>query len=90
MTDDTDSRRSDLVASAAGVQRAWERLYERLLQLEFDGYAGANPELLLRAMETITGAYRATPYAGRQPVDIFRQLYDEVIAQLDRQQPRRV
>lgn len=88
MTDES-RRRSEFVGSAAGVPRAWERLYERLLQLEFDGYAGADADVFLRAMETITGAYRASPYAGRQPVDIFRQLYDEVIAQLDRDQPRR-
>lgn len=88
-TDETNRRRSELVGSAAGVQRAWERLYERLLQLEFDGYAGADAEVFLRAMATITDTYRATPYAGRQPVDLFQQLYVEVIAQLDRDQPRR-
>ena len=88
MTDES-SRRSEFVGAAAGVPRAGERLYERLLQLEFDGYAGADADVFLRAMEAITGAYRASPYAGRQPVDILRQLYDEVIAQLDRDQLRR-
>ena len=52
MTDES-RRRSEFVGSAAGVPRAWERLYERLLQLEFDGYAGADADVFLRAMETI-------------------------------------
>jgi hypothetical protein len=88
MTDES-SRRSGLVAAAANAQAAWQRLYERLLQLEFDGYAGADANVFLRAMETVLSAHRATPYAGGQAVEIFRQLFDEAIAELDRGQPRR-
>jgi hypothetical protein len=87
MTD--ESRRSGLVAAAAGAQAAWQRLYERLLQVEFDGYAGADADVFLRAMETVLNAHRATPSADRQAVEIFRQLFDEAIAELDRKQPRR-
>jgi hypothetical protein len=42
------------------VQAAWHRLYERLLRLEFDGYAGADTDVFLRAMETVFHAHRAT------------------------------
>jgi hypothetical protein len=83
------SRRSRLVAAAADAHSAWERLYERLLELEFDGYAGADADVFPRAMETVVNAYRQTPSAGRQPVEIFRQLYEEAIAELDRTQPGR-
>ena len=40
-------------------------------------------------METVLNAHRATPSADRQAVEIFRQLFDEAIAELDRKQPRR-
>ena len=88
MPDET-GRRSGLVGGAADVQAAWHRLYERLLRLEFDGYAGAETDVFLRAMETVLKAHRATPEAGGQAVEIFRQLFDETIAELDRKQPRR-
>lgn len=81
------SRRAGLVGGAANVEAAWHRLYERLLRLEFDGYAGADPDVFLRAMETVLSAHRADP--GAQPVEIFRQLFDEAIAELDRTQPQR-
>jgi hypothetical protein len=76
------------VGAAADVQAAWHRLYERLLLLEFDGYAGSDTDVFLRAMETVLNAHRATPDAGGQAVEIFRQLFDETIAELDRKQPR--
>ena len=83
------SRRSSLVAAAADARSAWERLYERLLSLEFDGYAGPDAEVFPRAMETVVNAYRQQPCADRQPIEIFRQVYEEAIAELDRTQPRR-
>ena len=86
MTD--ESRRSGLVAAAAGAQAAWQRLYERLLQVEFDGYAGADADVFCERW-TVLNAHRATPSADRQAVEIFRQLFDEAIAELDRKQPRR-
>jgi hypothetical protein len=89
MMENTNNRRSALVGGAAEVQAAWHRLYERLLRLEFDGYAGADTDVFLRAMETVFHAHRATPRSGIQAVDIFRQLFDETIAELDRVQPRR-
>ena len=88
MPDET-GRRSGLVSGAADVQAAWHRLYKRLLRLEFDGYAGAETDVFLRAMETVLNAHRATPEAGGRAVEIFRQLFDETIAELDRKQPRR-
>ena len=60
MPDET-GRRSGLVGGAADVQAAWHRLYERLMRLEFDGYAGADTDVFLRAMETVLNAHRATP-----------------------------
>ena len=39
------SRRSGFVAAAADARSAWERLYSRLLKLEFDGYAGQTSDL---------------------------------------------
>lgn len=89
MIDDTDNRRSALVGGAADLQAAWHRLYERLLRLEFDGYAGADPDVFLRAMETVLRAHRAPPESSIQAVGIFRQLFDETISELDRAQPRR-
>jgi hypothetical protein len=86
---DDDNRRSALVSGAADLQAAWHRLYERLLRLEFDGYAGAERDVFLRAMETVLHARRATPESGIQAVEIFRQLFEETIAELDRAQPRR-
>jgi len=83
------SRRSGFVAAAADAQSAWERLYSRLLRLEFDGYAGPDAEVFPRAMETVVNAYRQTACEGRQPIDIFRQVYEEAIAELDRTQPRK-
>ncbi len=83
------SRRSGFVAAAADARSAWERLYSRLLTLEFDGYAGPDAEVFPRAMETVVAAYRQTACDGRQPIDIFRQVYEEAIAELDRTQPRR-
>jgi hypothetical protein len=87
MTDESN-RRSGLVAAAADAQAAWQRLYERLLQVEFDGYAGADPDVFLRAMETVLNTHRATPHTAGQAVEIFRQLFDEAIAELNREQPR--
>jgi hypothetical protein len=89
MIQDTDKRRSALVGSAADLQTAWHRLYERLLRLEFDGYAGAETDVFLQAMETVLHARRATPNSDIQAVEIFRQLFEETIAELDRAQPRR-
>lgn len=89
MIEDNDNRRSALVGGAADLQAAWHRLYERLLRLEFDGYAGADTDVFLRAMETVLHAHRATPQSGIQAVEIFRRLFDETIAELDRSQPRR-
>lgn len=88
MPDET-GRRSGLVGGAADVQAAWHRLYERLMRLEFDGYAGADTDVFLRAMETVLNAHRATPDTGGQAVGIFQQLFDEAIAEIDRTHPRR-
>jgi hypothetical protein len=49
----------------------------------------ADADVFLRAMETVLNAHRATPSADRQAVEIFRQLFDEAIAELDQKQPRR-
>jgi hypothetical protein len=89
MIEDSDHRRSALVGGAADLLAAWHRLYERLLRLEFDGYAGADAEVFLRAMETVLHAHRAASQSDIQAVEIFRQLFDETIAELDRSQPRR-
>jgi hypothetical protein len=70
MTDESN-RRSGLVAAAADAQAAWQRLYERLLQVEFDGYAGADPDVFLRAMETgVERAPRYAPYGRASGRDI--------------------
>jgi hypothetical protein len=50
---DQGTRRSGLVAAAAETQCAWHRLYERILQLEFDGYTALDPELFPRAMGAV-------------------------------------
>ena len=71
MPDET-GRRSGLVSGAADVQAAWHRLYERLLRLEFDGYAGAETDVFLRAMETVLNAHCASADPGGQAVEIFR------------------
>ena len=88
MTDE-GTRRSRLVAAAAETQVAWQRLYDRILQLEFDGYTGVDRDLFPRAMEAVLNTYRTAPDAGDQSFEIIRQLYDEVIAEIDRKQPRR-
>jgi hypothetical protein len=88
MTDE-DTRRSKLAAAAAEAQAAWHRLYERMLQLEFDGYAGVEPDLFPRVMEAVVRTYRAEPKAGDRSFEILRQLYEEAIAEIDRKQPRR-
>jgi hypothetical protein len=88
MTDE-DIRRSKLVAAAAEAQAAWQRLYDRILQLEFDGYAGVDRDLFLRVMEAVLNRYRTEPDTGDQTFETIRQLYDEMIAELDRRQPRR-
>jgi hypothetical protein len=85
-----ETRRSEMVAAAAEVQAAWRRLYERILLLEFDGYAGVDSDLFPRAVENALRTYRADSAAGDQScLKIFRQLYDEAIAEIDRTQPRR-
>ena len=89
MIEENDNRRSALVGGAADLLAAWHRLYERLLRLEFDGYAGADTDVFLRAMETVFTAHRTAPQSDVQAVEIFRQLFDETIAELDRSQPRR-
>jgi hypothetical protein len=86
MTDE-DIRRSTLAAAAAEAQAAWHRLYDRLLQLEFDGYAGIDPDVLPRAMEAVLRRHRADPDPAGRPFEILRQLYDEAIAEIDRKQP---
>ena len=53
-----------------------------------DGYAGADADVFCERW-TVLNAHRATPSADRQAVKIFRQLFDEAIAELDRKQPRR-
>jgi hypothetical protein len=58
MTD--ESRRSGLVAAAAGAQAAWQPLYERLLQVEFDGYAGADADVFCERW-TVLNAHRLRP-----------------------------
>jgi hypothetical protein len=88
MTDD-DFRRSKLAGAAAEAQEAWHRLYDRMLQLEFDGYAGIDPDLLPRAMEAVLRMHRADPDTGDQGFKILRHLYDEAIAEIDRKQPSR-
>jgi hypothetical protein len=87
---ETETRRSKLMASAAEVQAAWDRLYERLLRLEFDGYAGVDSDLFPRAVDTVLRTYQADQATADQScLKIFRQLYDEAIAEIDRTQPRR-
>ena len=88
MTDE-GTRRSKLVAAAAETQAAWQRLYDRILQLEFDGYTGVDRDLFPRAMEAVLNAYRKAPHARDQSFEIIRQLYDEAVAEIDRKQPRR-
>jgi hypothetical protein len=88
MTDE-GTRRSKLVAAAAETQAAWQRLYDRMLQLEFDGYTGVDRDLFRRAMEAVLNTYRTEPDAGDQCFKIIRQLYDEAVAEIDRKQPRR-
>jgi hypothetical protein len=88
MTDE-DLRRSKLAAAAAEAQAAWHRLYDRILQLEFDGYAGVEPDLFPRVMEAVVRTYRADPDTGDRGFEILRQLYDEAIAEIDRKQPAR-
>jgi hypothetical protein len=88
MTDE-DIRRSKLTAAAAEAQEAWHRLYDRMLQLEFDGYEGVDPDLLPRAMEAVLTMHRADPDRGDRGFEILRHLYDEAIAEIDRKQPSR-
>jgi hypothetical protein len=88
MTDE-DIRRSKLVAAAAEAQSAWQRLYDRILQLEFDGYAGVDLDLFPRVMEAVLNRYQTERDTGDQTFETIRQLYDEMIAELDRRQPRR-
>ena len=83
------TRRFGLVAAAGNVQAAWQRLYERMLQLEFDGYVGVDPDLLARAMAAVLERYRTQVHEGEQPLEIIRQLYDEAVAEIDRTHPRR-
>ena len=86
---DEDLRRSKVAAAAAAAQAAWHRLYDRVLQLEFDGYAGIDPDLFARAMEAVLRRHRADPDTGDRSFEIIRQLYDEALAEIDRTQPRR-
>ena len=87
---EAETRRSKLMASAAEVQAAWHRLYQWILGLEFDGYAGVDSDPFPRAVETVLRTYRADqPTADQSCFKIFRQLYDEAIAEIDRTQPHR-
>jgi hypothetical protein len=86
---DEETRRSRLVAAAAETQAAWQRLYERMLKLEFDGYTGVDPDLLPRIMGAVLERYRAQLHEGEQTFEIIRQVYDEAIAEIDRTHPRR-
>jgi hypothetical protein len=88
MTDE-GTRRSQLVAAAAEAQGAWHRLYERILQLEFDGYTALDPELFPRAMGAVLDKYRAQPHESGETFKIIEQFYDEAIADIDRTHPRR-
>ena len=81
------SRRAGLITASGNASAAFQRLHDRLLQLEFDGYEGADMQAVLRAMETVLNAHRADP--GHQPIEIFRELLDETIAEIDRAQPVR-
>jgi hypothetical protein len=87
---EAETRRSNLMASAAEVQTAWHRLYERILRLEFDGYAGVDSKAFPRAVETVLRTHRADQATADQScLKIFTQLYDEAIAEIDRTQPHR-
>ena len=88
MTDE-DIRRVKLAAAAAAAQDAWHRLYDRLLLLEFEGYAGIDQDVFPQAMEIVLRRHRADPDPGGRTFEILRQLYDEAIAEIDRKQPRR-
>ena len=82
-------RRSRVASAAAEAQAAWHRLYERALQLEFDGYAGIDADLFPRVMEAVLRRHRADPPTGDRSFEIIRQLYDEAVAEIDQQQPSR-
>jgi hypothetical protein len=86
---DEGTRRSRLVAAAAETQAAWQRLYERMLQLEFDGYTGVDPDVFPRTIGAVLERYHAQPHEGEQTFEIIRQVYDEAIAEIDRTHPRR-
>ena len=57
MTDE-DIGRPKMAAAAAEAQAAWHGLFDRVLQLEFDGYAGVDTDLFPRhgnAAESVPG-----------------------------------
>jgi len=86
---DDDTRRLKMATAAAEAQAAWHRLYDRALQLEFDGYAGVDADLFPRVMEALLRAYRVEPPRADRSFEILRQLYDQAVAEIDRTQPRR-
>ena len=61
---DEGTRRSRLVAAAAETQAAWQRLYERMLHLEFDSYTGVDPEVFPRTIGAVLERPRAATRGG--------------------------
>ena len=87
---DEAGRRTSLVTGAADVQAAWQRLYERMLRLEFDGYTGVDPELFPRVMAAVGAKFRAQPHeTAHGAFEIFRQLLNEAFTEVERAYPRR-
>ena len=85
---DEGTRRSRLVAAAAETQAAWQRLYERMLQHEFDGYKGVDPDVYPRTIGAVLRGPRSHTRGSRRSRS-SGMFYDEAIAEIDRTHPRR-
>jgi hypothetical protein len=94
MGTDQEATQARLIAEANEVQAAWRQLYDRVNQVELDGYVTTGRDLFIEAMQRVTDQAQAIVLerGGSTNVDrasLYRHLYEEATAALDQLYPRK-